>query len=385
MNVGFLILSNGIGGAEKRFAHLYNHLAAAGSEDRFSLVLPNRLFRHLLAQGLLREGDPNVHRLFRRPPESLYNAYPLALFGWRMRGPNLPIKLLARWALRRRDVQETLRRFDLIHCVIPNEVLLGVLPRDRPVVQELMDYQLADYATPLMREHLRGDTVFSCLSDGIRDAFLRRTGPGLADRVAASPCSFTDYSRTTRGVKERLVVFLGRMQPTKNPWLFVEAIRLLAADRRDFRALMLGTGPLDRAMDARIRSCGLRHVLTRRYDAHPETTLAKALVFATLQRENYPSQALLEAMACGCAVVATDTGQTRRLVDDTVGRVVPPQPEPVADALAHLLDHPDQAEAMGRCARERVLTCHTVTAYAAYLLDRYRRLLAARAAAAPQP
>jgi glycosyltransferase involved in cell wall biosynthesis len=120
-------------------------------------------------------------------------------------------------------------------------------------------------------------------------------------------------------------------------------------------------------------------VLVRRFEAHPEAVLAKALVFATLQRENYPSQALLEAMACGCAIVATDTGQTRRLVDDSVGRLAPVQPEAVAQAIAELLDHPDRAEAMGRAARQRVLAQHTVAAYADFVTGLYRRLLGAPA------
>jgi glycosyltransferase involved in cell wall biosynthesis len=378
MNVAFLIVSNGIGGAEKRFAHLYNHLTAT-SAGRYSLLLPDRLFRLLHVQGLLRDGDPNVHRLFRHPPVSLFNAYPLRFFGWRARGLNLPIKLLARRSLQSAATQDLLRTFDLIHCVIPNEVLVGAIPRDRPVVQELMDYQLADFGTPLMREHLRANAVFSCLSDGIRDTFLRRAGPALAPRIVASPCSFTDYSRTTPQAKEPLVAFAGRMQPMKNPWLFLDAVRLVAADRRDFRAVMLGTGPLSRSVDARIRAYGLRDVLVRRFEAHPEAVLAKALVFATLQRENYPSQALLEAMACGCAIVATDTGQTRRLVDDSVGRLAPVQPEAVAQAIAELLDHPDRAEAMGRAARQRVLAQHTAAAYADFVTGLYRRLLGAPA------
>jgi glycosyltransferase involved in cell wall biosynthesis len=56
---------------------------------------------------------------------------------------------------------------------------------------------------------------------------------------------------------------------------------------------------------------------------------------------NYPSQSLLEAMACGNAVVATNVGETHRLVDETVGLLIEPEAPALAEALNRLLDSPD--------------------------------------------
>ena len=103
-----------------------------------------------------------------------------------------------------------------------------------------------------------------------------------------------------------------------------------------------------------------------------EKTLSKALVFLSLQeRNNYPSQALLEAMACGCAVIATDVGETRRLVDDDVGFLVDKDAKSIAAKIKYLLENPCIAEKMGRKARQRVIQDHTIEKYCEYLIRVY--------------
>ncbi len=95
-------------------------------------------------------------------------------------------------------------------------------------------------------------------------------------------------------------------------------------------------------------------------------------MFVSLQRtDNYPSQALLEAMACECAVVATDVGQTSKLVDDRVGTRVSPDPSAVADAVCRFMEDSVQARALGREGRRRVLTTHSTDAYLDYVESVY--------------
>jgi glycosyltransferase involved in cell wall biosynthesis len=97
--------------------------------------------------------------------------------------------------------------------------------------------------------------------------------------------------------------------------------------------------------------------------------LASSRIFVSLQdRNNYPSQALLEAMACGNAIVATDVGSTSKLVDSSTGIRVNGTPEEVARALVKLLNHPSQTEQMGEAARKKVTTEHTIEKFTSYLL-----------------
>jgi glycosyltransferase involved in cell wall biosynthesis len=77
--------------------------------------------------------------------------------------------------------------------------------------------------------------------------------------------------------------------------------------------------------------------------------MARASVFVqSSQWEGLPS-VLVEAMACGTPVVATDCpGGTREILDDgRLGRLVPPgDPHALADAILQTLDHPLSREAM---------------------------------------
>ncbi|MGH2726269.1 MAG: glycosyltransferase, partial [Actinomycetota bacterium] len=72
---------------------------------------------------------------------------------------------------------------------------------------------------------------------------------------------------------------------------------------------------------------------------------------------------ILEAMASGLPVVATDVGDVRRIVEHGVtGLVVPAKrPELLADALGQLLTDPGKRRAMGAAGRD-VAAGHFTTA-----------------------
>lgn len=95
-------------------------------------------------------------------------------------------------------------------------------------------------------------------------------------------------------------------------------------------------------------------------------------------REGLPN-ALLEAMACGLACVATRLeGVTDRLITDgESGILVPPRDVTVlADALRQLMDQPERAMALGLRARHRIEQDFALTETARQYLAVYRELLA---------
>jgi glycosyltransferase involved in cell wall biosynthesis len=65
---------------------------------------------------------------------------------------------------------------------------------------------------------------------------------------------------------------------------------------------------------------------------------------------------LIEAMAGGLPIVATDVCDAIRWLGGGAGLVVPPgSPSTMTEAIDYMLDHPDQAASMGERARERFL------------------------------
>lgn len=100
---------------------------------------------------------------------------------------------------------------------------------------------------------------------------------------------------------------------------------------------------------------------------------AADLVVHPSLREIFPN-AVGEAMACACPVVAADGGGTAELVgrDGTAGVLVPPEdPDAMALAIARLIEEPERRAAMGLAARERIATEFPL----ARMIDGYERAL----------
>lgn len=94
---------------------------------------------------------------------------------------------------------------------------------------------------------------------------------------------------------------------------------------------------------------------------------------------------LLEAMASGTAVIASDVGGLREVVQhgETGFLVAPGDVEALRDRLAELLSQPALAERLGRAARARVLDVFTWDAVAQRCLRAYEDVLRARQASGP--
>ena len=66
------------------------------------------------------------------------------------------------------------------------------------------------------------------------------------------------------------------------------------------------------------------------------------------------SNAVLEAMACGLPIIATDTGGTKELVDKTNGIVVPKDDvSKLSKSLKELIDDPRKREAMSASSNKK--------------------------------
>jgi glycosyltransferase involved in cell wall biosynthesis len=115
-------------------------------------------------------------------------------------------------------------------------------------------------------------------------------------------------------------------------------------------------------------------------DTVPDVLAGAAVGWIPFQRTPNNARAvplkLLEYMAAGLPVVASDLGFLGQIVRrEGCGLLVPPdEPEAHAQALAHLLTHPDEARALGERGRRAVEARYTWEVEAKRLLALYAQL-----------
>jgi len=191
-----------------------------------------------------------------------------------------------------------------------------------------------------------------------------------------------DPSAASRLAGRRLVGSIGRMQAVKDPLNLVEAwIALLQADPslRDRTGLvMVGDGPLRAEAAARLAAFGLADSVWMpgaRSDT-PEILAALDLFVLPSLAEGI-SNTILEAMASGLSVVATDVGGNRELVQPgETGTLVPrADPQALARAIATYLGDDLLRARSGAAARQRAIRDFSLDA----MVARYREIYEALA------
>ncbi len=224
------------------------------------------------------------------------------------------------------------------------------------------------------------DAIIACSND--ERLALRRMGWDRGAHVVTLD-NFTDPERfrplpaasrwpESNAAKEPLVTWAGRLHYEKNPELFVAAAALIHQYCPGARFALYGQGELAPQVRSLIAHHRLDSVLRLAHTADISGELARSAVFVSCQRfENLGSSSLLEAMACENAIVATDVGHTREIVDETIGERVPPTPRDVARGVVGLLTDPPRCQEAGRRARERVLARYSPEQYVQSLLDIY--------------
>ncbi|MGE0229526.1 MAG: glycosyltransferase [Dehalococcoidia bacterium] len=287
-------------------------------------------------------------------------------------------------------------------------------------------WQLVDTRAPLALRRALTPLV-TALADSVMTtgAEVARVHPGLEsarDRliVFAPPVDTTDFrpdpgrrtgARRTLGVPDHALVVgaVGNLNPQKGHEYFIRAAAGVSARYPDARFRILGgQTPTQAAYAARLRA-EVRDARLSEPDTFaildPEADVAAlvpaldVLVLSSVPRSEGVPTVILEAMACGIPVVATDVGAVREVVEDgATGFVVPPlDPDATARATLRLLDDPVLRRRMGDLARQRAVERYDVEVCADVhvrafeaALDHYRlrrapdfgRPAAARAAAA---
>jgi glycosyltransferase involved in cell wall biosynthesis len=226
-------------------------------------------------------------------------------------------------------------------------------------------------------------------SDGVRDFYIRHGAPAgrvrvIPNGVAAAPAPTTTRRQLLAELalpeQSRLVGLVGRLWPQKRVKDAIWVADLLKVIRDDVHLLVIGDGPqrdrLRRYRD-QVRIGDKVHFLGERGDV-PRLMPHFDVLWSTSGYEGQ-SNVILEAMAAGVPVVATNIPGTRELViSDATGYLVPVGDRAgFAKYTARLLDDPALAARLSAAARLRVQSEFSVAKMIERHAALYRELLSA--------
>ena len=131
----------------------------------------------------------------------------------------------------------------------------------------------------------------------------------------------------------------------------VEAAARLAAGGRRFHLLLIGQGPFVPKVRAQVEASGLgERISTLGFvDDLPATMAVLDVALYSALESDGMSRVLFEYLAAGVPVVASRVGVVPEILEDgrTALLVPPGEPEPLADAIARLLDDPGRRREIG--------------------------------------
>jgi glycosyltransferase involved in cell wall biosynthesis len=224
----------------------------------------------------------------------------------------------------------------------------------------------------------RATSVTICVTEAERAAGLA-AGTCAASRTTVIPNAI-DVAASPRAQPHpdaARIVSVGRLSWPKDP---ITLVRALARVRHDeVIALVVGDGPQRADVEAEAHRLGLDSVvqLVGPREDVPDL-LARGDIFVLASRSEGGPISVLEAMAAGLPVVASDVGGVGELVDEgATGLLVPPaDPEALGAALQRLLDDAGLRRRMGAAGRQRVAENFDVGAQRRAHLELYARELA---------
>ena len=186
------------------------------------------------------------------------------------------------------------------------------------------------------------------VSDALRRRYLERGG--LAESRIVTVHNGIEVERFARDAREsrallardlaipdsaRIVATVSVLRPGKGIEVLLEAVPHVVAEVPDACFVIVGDGPMRETWSARAEALGVtQHVRWAGYRNDVAALLAGCELFVLPSLDDAFPTVLMEALAAGVPIVATDVGGIPEIVDANVGRLVPPND---ADALARAI------------------------------------------------
>jgi len=243
----------------------------------------------------------------------------------------------------------------------------------------------------MLEEKLAGAAFVVAISQYNREFLGRVTGDAIQAKTHVIHCGIDPAQYHLRSVfvpaGERLeIVHVGSLQPYKGQIYLVEACELLRQRGVPFVCRIIGGGEERRRLEEAIRRLGLQDQVVL---LGPQTQEKVGQLLAGAGCYVQPSVAtpsgkmegipvaLMEALACGLPVVATDLSGIPELIrPGETGWLVPPEdPGALAEAMLDVYANPPEALRRAKAGRQLVLDEFDLRMNVACLSSLFRQVL----------
>jgi glycosyltransferase involved in cell wall biosynthesis len=187
--------------------------------------------------------------------------------------------------------------------------------------------------------------------------FVHGVGVDL-ERFSPTPEKSSSSLREELGLGDQdvVVTYIGEFTSTKNHAFLLAAWRRVAGEEPRAHLLLIGDGRLRKAMERKVITEGIPHVrfLGFRSDV-PQLLQATDIFVLPSRREGLP-RSIMEAMAAGKPVVATNVRGSRDLVEHGVTGLLVElgDVDGLAQALLQLIRDPELRRRMGEASRAKI-------------------------------
>ena len=153
-----------------------------------------------------------------------------------------------------------------------------------------------------------------------------------------------------------VVLFVGRLTSIKRPDLFVDLARRLASSNQGALCVFVGDGPLGEQLRDVAKEVENLCLAGWQKDLGVIYAVADVVVLCS-DNEGMPLS-LIEASFCAKAIVATNVGSVKEIIEDGISGVLVPPGDAVAlhDAVSQLLGDAAQRKLFGESARVHALS-----------------------------
>ena len=244
---------------------------------------------------------------------------------------------------------------------------------------------LSRHAAKMMLARRLGVAAIVCPSEAMRSALVRRGAPRGRVHVLHSALDLDAFplldsarraaARESLGLPAEAVLLLhfGWDWKIKGGDRFLEVVRLLRAE--GIEALGITRADPQAGADRHIREAGMEEWVRVQPPCEPwEMFGAADALMATSRGEGLPFT-VLESLAMGTPVVATDIPGHRLLAGAPACRIAAAGADGLAEAVRGVLGRaPDEADAEARASRRWIAERYSLDAYADRMLELYRSL-----------